>query len=41
MRIVASLLAMALLAACSNLPMSQTAQSGQVRHPDVFNSYVD
>ncbi len=44
MRALASLLAMmviALLAACSNLPMSQTSQSGQVQHPDVFHSYVD
>ena len=44
MRTLASLLAIAviaLLGACSHLPMSQTSQSGQVQHPDVFNSYVD
>ncbi len=44
MRALASLLAMlalALLAACGNLPMSQTSQSGQVQHPDVFNSYIN
>ncbi len=44
MRVFARLLAtlaIALLAACSNLPMSQTSQSGQVQHPDVFHSYVD
>ncbi len=34
-------LAIAMLAACSNLPMSQSAQSGQVQHPDVFHSYID
>lgn len=44
MRALASLLAMvtfALLAGCSNLPMSQSSQSGQVQHPDVFNSYIN
>ncbi len=44
MRALASLVAMlalALLTACSNLPMSQTSQSGQVQHPDVFNSYIN
>ena len=44
MRALASLLAIlviASLAACSNLPMSSSSQSGQVQHPDVFNSYID
>ncbi len=44
MRAIAKLLALlsvALLAACSNLPMSQSSQSGQVQHPDVFNSYIN
>ena len=44
MRALASLLAIAAIAvlgACSNLPMSSSAQSGQVQHPDVFHSYVD
>ncbi len=44
MKALASLLAMVvmiLLSACSNLPMSQSSQSGQVQHPDVFHSYVD
>ena len=39
-RLLAALV-IALLAACSNLPMGQSAQSGQVQHPDVFHSYVD
>lgn len=44
MRALARLLAILVIAslgACSNLPMSQTSQSGQVEHPDVFHSYVD
>lgn len=34
-----AILALALLAACSNMPVS--SQSGQVRHPDPFHSYID
>ena len=44
MRALASLLALWVitsLAACSNLPMGQTSQSGQVQHPDIFHSYID
>ncbi len=41
MKALASLLVILLLAACSNLPMSQSSQSGQVQHPDVFHSYID
>lgn len=41
MKALASLLVVLLLSACSNLPMSQSSQSGQVQHPDVFHSYID
>ncbi|MEO0318832.1 MAG: hypothetical protein RL404_2509 [Pseudomonadota bacterium] len=41
MKALASLLVIFLLSACSNLPMSPSAQSGQVQHPDAFHSYVD
>jgi uncharacterized lipoprotein YajG len=34
-----AILALALLAACSNMPVS--SQSGQVRHPDPFHSYIN
>ena len=44
MKTCLTLLAIVTLAACSNLPMSSSAQSahsGQVQHPDVFRSYQD
>lgn len=41
MRVLASLLFAMSLAACGSMPMSQSAQSGQVQHPDVFNSYIN
>ncbi len=41
MKLLASLSVALLLVACGSLPMNQTAQSGKVQHPDVFNSYVD
>ncbi len=41
MRLFASLLIALLLTACGSLPMSRSAQSGQVQHPDVFHSYID
>jgi hypothetical protein len=41
MKTCLSLLAIVMLAACSNLPMHSSTQSGQVQHPDVFRSYQD
>lgn len=39
MKILATLLAAALLAACSSMPTG--AQFGEVKHPDRFHSYID
>ena len=41
MKTCLTILAIVTLAACSNLPMHSSAQSGQVQHPDVFRSYQD
>ncbi len=41
MRALASLLAIALLAACSQMPTTASNQSRPVEHPDVFHSYID
>lgn len=39
MKILVTLLAAALLAACSSLPTG--AQFGEVKHPDPFHSYIN
>lgn len=39
MKKLVCVMALALLAACSNLPTS--SQVGQVQHPDPFHSYID
>ena len=41
MKTCLTLLAIVSLAACSNLPMQSSAQSGQTQHPDIFRSYQD
>jgi len=43
MKTCLTLLAIVMLSACSNLPMTSSSSnpSGQVQHPDVFRSYQD
>jgi uncharacterized lipoprotein YajG len=41
MKTCLTLLAIVMLAACSNLPMTSSNASGQVQHPDIFRSYQD
>lgn len=40
MRKILTVLALISMAACSNLPVERT-QTGSVKHPDPFHSYVD